>query len=147
VARESDSSGVKKTYAYDAGGKLTGVADSIGEFVRVGYDPSRRRRSWRGRSTATGRPVSRCGAGYAAFWLVIYAARLLFIYGTIHWFPVAVGQFMASHQLTGTGLTDALIFMALAMALARTGLLAARGRAAARGASAKEPATVAVVAS
>jgi hypothetical protein len=62
---------------------------------------------------------------------VIYGGRLLFIYGTLHWFPVPLGQFMAAHQLSAAGLTDALIFMAVAMALARSALLSGvrpRGR-------------------
>jgi hypothetical protein len=62
---------------------------------------------------------------------VIYGGRLLFIYGTLHWFPVPLGQFMAAHQLSAAGLTDALIFMAVAMALARSALLSGVGGAAA----------------
>jgi hypothetical protein len=105
-------------------GVLLGLAAHL--FISVGYGPVR---GWRGTRE---RAVSRAGFGYAAFWTLIYGGRLLFIYGTVHWFPVSLGQFMAEHQISAAGLTDALIFMAVAMALARSALLAVRGRAAAR---------------
>ena len=103
---------------------LLGLAAHL--FISVGYGPVKSRRGTRDRA------VSRAGSGYAAFWTVIYGGRLLFIYGTLHWFSVPLGQFMAAHQLSAAGLTDALIFMAVAMALARSALLGVRGRAAAR---------------
>jgi hypothetical protein len=105
-------------------GILLGVAAHL--FVSVGYGPVKSRQGTRDRA------VSRAGFGYAAFWTVIFGGRLLFIYGTVHWFPVSLGQFFAAHQLSAAGLTDALIFMALTMALARSALLGVRGRAAAR---------------
>lgn len=81
------------------------------------------------RAGKTGRPVSHAGVGYAAFWAVIFAARLAFIYGSEHLFSASLGRFLVAHHLSVTGLTDALIFMALAMALARSALLAGRGHA------------------
>jgi hypothetical protein len=105
-------------------GVLLGLAAHL--FISVGYGPVKNRRGTRDRA------VSRAGSGYAAFWTVIYGGRLLFIYGTLHWFSVPLGQFMAARQLSAAGLTDALIFMAVAMALARSALLGVRGRAAAR---------------
>jgi len=105
-------------------GVLLGLAAHL--FISVGYGPVKSRRGTRDRA------VSRAGFGYAAFWTVIYGGRLLFIYGTLHWFSASLGQFMAAHQLSAAGLTDALIFMAVAMALARSALLGVRGRAAAR---------------
>jgi hypothetical protein len=105
-------------------GVLLGLAAHL--FVSVGYGPVKSRRGTRNRA------LSRAGSGYAAFWTVIYGGRLLFIYGTLHWFSVPLGQFMAARQLSAAGLTDALIFMAVAMALARSALLGVRGRAAAR---------------
>lgn len=107
-----------------AAGVLLGLAAHL--FISVGYGPVR------GRTGTRDRAVSRAGFGYAAFWAVIFAARLLFIYGTLHWFTASLGQFLAAHQLTAAGLTDALIFMAVAMALARSVLLGVRGRAAGR---------------
>lgn len=105
-------------------GALLGLAAHL--FISVGYGPVKGRRGTRERA------VSRAGFGYVAFWTLIYGGRLLFIYGTVHWFPVQLGQFMVAHQISAAGLTDALIFMAVAMALARSALLGARGRAAAR---------------
>ena len=106
-------------------GVLLGLAAHL--FIAVGYGPVKSRKGTRDRA------FSRAGVGYAAFWTVIYGGRLLFIYGTLHWFSASLGQFFAAHQLTAAGLTDALIFMAVAMALARSALLGIRGRAAARG--------------
>jgi hypothetical protein len=105
-------------------GVLLGLAAHL--FISVGYGPVKSRRGTRDRA------VSRAGFGYAAFWTVIYGGRLLFIYGTLHWFSVPLGQFMAAHQLSAAGLTDALVFMAVAMALTRSALLGVRGRTAAR---------------
>jgi hypothetical protein len=105
-------------------GILLGLAAHL--FMSVGYGPVKSRRSVRDRA------VSRAGFGYAAFWTVIFAARLVFIYGSEHWFSHSVGQFLIAHQLSVTGLTDSLIFMAITMALARSALLGVRGRAAAR---------------
>jgi hypothetical protein len=113
-------------------GVLLGLAAHL--FLSVGYGPVK------GRKGARDRAFSRAGFGYAAFWTVIFGGRLLFIYGTAHWFPVALGQFFTAHQLTAAGLTDALIFMAVATALARSALLGVRGRAAGRH-SADETAT------
>ncbi len=110
---------------------LEGIAAGVGVilglgchlFISVRFDASAGR---------TGRPVSHAGVGYAAFWVVVFAARLAFIYGAEHLFSASLGQFLVAHQLSATGLTDALIFMALAMALARSALLAGRGQAARR---------------
>ena len=106
-------------------------------FLRVGFDPAWGKKRKAAGHPATGRAFSRAGFGYAAFWAVIFAGRLVFIYGMSHWFPVSMGHFLASHQLKVAGLTSALIFMALAMALARSALLAVRGRAASRSAVAR----------
>ena len=93
-------------------GVILGLASNL--FVTIHYDAVR------------GRPVSRAGFGYVVFWVVIFAARLGFIYGSEHLFSGALGQFLVAHQLSVAGLTDALIFMAIAMALARSVLLGGR---------------------
>jgi hypothetical protein len=108
-------------------GVVLGLAAHL--FVTVGFDPAQ---GTKGRNGTDGRAVSWAGFGYATFWVVVFGARLAFIYGTVHWFPRPLGQFLAAHQLSGAALTDALLFMAIAMALARSALLAVRGRTAAR---------------
>jgi hypothetical protein len=119
-------------------GMLLGLAAHL--FISVSFDPARGRKRKAASKPASGRPVSRAGFGYAAFWAVIFAGRLLFIYGTLHWFTVPLGQFFAAHQLSADGLTNSLIFMALAMALTRSALLGIRGREATRRAAAGRPA-------
>jgi len=106
-------------------GVLAGLAAHL--FITVGFDPAKGKKGGKGTS---GRAVSWAGFGYAAFWVLVFAARLVFIYGTQHWFSHPLGQFLIAHQLSAAALTDALLFMAIAMALARSALLALRGRAA-----------------
>jgi hypothetical protein len=78
------------------------------------------------RSPKTGKPVSAAGLPYAAVWTIIVAARALFSIGASDWFPAQIGQWGATHQVTGAAVTDGLIFMAITMVLVRTAGLAAR---------------------
>jgi hypothetical protein len=80
-------------------------------------------------SPQTGRPVTRAGLGYALVWAAVMAARTVFTYGSAHWFAAPLGRWMASHHVTSDALTDALIFMALAMVLIRVAVMAIRSRA------------------
>ncbi|NUP49452.1 MAG: hypothetical protein HOW97_19415 [Catenulispora sp.] len=73
---------------------------------------------------ATGTVCSRAGAGYAALWTTVIGLRLAFAYGAQHWFPAQVGGWMLRHRVTVDGLTDALLLMAVAMLLGRTGAMA-----------------------
>lgn len=72
------------------------------------------------RSPETGRPVSRSGAGYATLWVVVIGARAAFSYGATHWFKPELGDWMIRNAVTSAAVTDALIFMAVTMLLART---------------------------
>lgn len=106
-----------------------GVAVGIGALIGVGAHLflSVDFAQVKGRPEGPGQPVSRAGVGYAAYWTVVFAARMLFVYGLQHWFPTSFGQFMFTEQISVAGLTDALIFMAIAMAVSRSVLLAVRG--------------------
>ena len=77
---------------------------------------------------ATGRPMTRGGLPYAAFWVVIVGARLFFAYGSQHLFGSQLGSWLQSSHITVDALTAALIFFSVAMLVGRTGALAARAR-------------------
>ena len=78
------------------------------------------------RQPATGQVVTRAGAAYAALWIAVIAARSCFSIGAVHWFSHPLTTWMASNQVTGAAITDALIIMAVGMTLARTLGLALR---------------------
>jgi hypothetical protein len=81
------------------------------------------------RSPRTGKPVSRATWPYALLWTLVIGARAAFSYGATHWFPAQLDQWCLAHQVTGAAITDGLIFMAIAMLLARTAGLAVRAAA------------------
>lgn len=93
-------------------GILLGLAASA--LMRVEYDDG------------TGRAMSQAGFPYAVLWLVIIGARLLFSYGTTHWFGRQVGEFLATFGISADAFAAAFILMAFAMALTRTASLAVR---------------------
>ncbi len=64
--------------------------------------------------------VSTAGAGYAALWIVVIGARLLFTYGANHWYTAQLTHWMITNGISLNALTDALIFMAIAMSIARS---------------------------
>jgi hypothetical protein len=70
-------------------------------------------------SPKTGRPVTRAGFPYGLVWTFVIAARTAFSYGSVHWFGASLNRWMLHHHVTSAAITDALIFMALAMVLAR----------------------------
>jgi hypothetical protein len=84
---------------------------------------------------ATNTCVSVAGVAYGAFWTTVIGARVLFTYGANHWFRTPLGLWMLTNGVTVDALTDALIFMAVSMALTRTVRLAV-GRTQARRSSA-----------
>jgi hypothetical protein len=76
---------------------------------------------------AAGFARSRAGFGYAALWAAVIGARIGFAYATSH--SHSLQKWLGTHQVTSAALTDALIFMAAGMLLARTATLLARRRA------------------
>jgi hypothetical protein len=78
------------------------------------------------RSPATGKPVSRAGAPYAIFWIVVVGARAAFSYGAGHWFTAQIVSWAVANRVTEAAITDGLIFMAVMMILVRAIGLGAR---------------------
>jgi hypothetical protein len=81
------------------------------------------------RSPKTGRPATRAGFPYGLVWTIVIAARVAFSYGSVHWFGPSLNRWMLHHDVTSAALTDALIFMALAMILTRVIAMSLRARA------------------
>ena len=75
---------------------------------------------------ADGFPRSQAGAWYAALWAAVISGRIGFAYATSH--SHALQVWLGTHHITSAALTDALIFMAAGMLLARTATLVVRSR-------------------
>ena len=110
----TSGSGLVLELAAAALGLLLGLAAAA--LLKVHHDRS------------DGSIYTRAGVGYAALWTAVIGARLLFVYGSNHWFTEQLGRWMYQNRISVNALTDALVVMAIAMLIGRTGTLAAKRR-------------------
>ena len=95
-------------------GVLFGLAST--RLVRVGKDMD------------TGRVVTTAGWPYAVVWTVALAARMLFAFGSTHWFHSALDQFSIANDVAPATYGTFFVLMVLTMITLRTISVIARGR-------------------
>jgi hypothetical protein len=72
--------------------------------------------------------VTRAGVAYAALWVSALAMRLVFAYGSSHWFHGAVAGFSMSERVPAATYGSAFVLMVLAMIVVRTAAVLVRAR-------------------
>jgi hypothetical protein len=76
----------------------------------------------------SGKVTTHAGLPYALFWMAVVGARIWFSYASQYTFHAQIVHWGIANQITVNALTDGLIFLSVAMLLARTGALAIRAR-------------------
>ncbi|MFE3327078.1 hypothetical protein [Streptomyces sp. NPDC059176] len=78
---------------------------------------------------AAGQVHTKGGIGYALVWLALSVSRVLFAYGSEHWFAEGIVRFSIENELSGRDVyANAFVFMALAMVLTRSTVLLGKRR-------------------
>jgi hypothetical protein len=79
------------------------------------------------RDPTHGSLVTQAGAAYAAVWIAVIGGRILFAYGSDHWFSGGIGAFSRQHAITGaSAFTAAFVIMAIAMVATRVAVTAVK---------------------
>jgi prolipoprotein diacylglyceryltransferase len=79
------------------------------------------------RNRSDGSIVTKAGTAYAAVWTAVIAGRILFAYGSDHWFAPQIANFSRGHALTGSAAwTAAFVIMAMSMVVARVTVTAVK---------------------
>jgi hypothetical protein len=76
----------------------------------------------------TGGLVTRAGVAYAALWIGALMIRLVFAYGSSHWFHQAVASFSMSERVPAATYASAFVLMVLTMIIVRTAAVIVRAR-------------------
>ncbi|MEU9047899.1 MULTISPECIES: hypothetical protein [unclassified Kitasatospora] len=82
-----------------------------------------------GELDSDGNVYTRAGLLYALFWLLMSAARVVFVYGIEHWYTADIIEFAIKYRISGPDVfSNSLVLMALATVLVRTVVVLNRRR-------------------